>query len=58
MINFLRKIFRPHPASLDAVIERQFKANKGVFKDLRDYDAGKKDISTTNIEKLIGDLHQ
>jgi hypothetical protein len=38
------------------VAERQLEENMSVIKSLRDYDQGKKDISTTNIERRLPDI--
>jgi len=39
------------------VAERQLNRHRDVIESLRDYDAGKKDIRTTNVKQRLQDLH-
>lgn len=41
---------------LKSVAEKELKENIEVFESLRDYDQGKKDISTSKIERNLRDL--
>jgi len=36
--------------------KEELESNRAVFESLRDYDEGKKDISTTNVKKHLGGL--
>ena len=38
------------------VAEKQLKENRAIIESLRDYDIGKKDISTADIEKRLPDI--
>ncbi len=39
-----------------AVAEKEMNANKAVLESLRDYDQGKKDISTADVKKHLRDI--
>jgi hypothetical protein len=41
---------------LQKVAEKQLKENFGVIKSLRDYDEGKKDISTAELERRMPNI--
>ncbi len=38
------------------VVEKQLEKNRGVIESLRDYDEGKKDISTAEVERRLHDI--
>lgn len=38
------------------VAEQQLKENRAIIESLRDYDIGKKDISTADVEKRLSDI--
>jgi len=40
----------------NSVAKKQLSKNKGVLESLRDYDEGKKKISTTNVRKRMPDI--
>ena len=40
----------------DKVVEKQLKENVHVIESLRDYDIGKKDISTRTLEKRLPNI--
>lgn len=42
--------------NIRTIVKEQLKQNRAVFESLRDYDAGKKEISTTNIRKHLRNL--
>lgn len=48
MFNFFRR-----KKNIDEVVKRKLKENIGVINSLRDYDEGKKDISTTQLEQRL-----
>lgn len=37
-------------------VDKQIEENKSVIESLRDYDEGKKDISTTDVERRLHDI--
>ncbi|QQS20498.1 MAG: hypothetical protein IPL87_02895 [Candidatus Moraniibacteriota bacterium] len=39
-----------------SVLERQFAEKKSILESLRDYDAGKKNISTAHLEKRLSGI--
>lgn len=51
MFNFLRK-----NKKVKDVAKEQLEKNRAVIESLRDYDEGKKDISTTHIKERLRDL--
>lgn len=50
------KFFRKKKNSLEKVAEQKLRENADVIKSLRDYDEGKKDISTRNIERRLPNI--
>jgi hypothetical protein len=48
--------FTKNKKDLKRVAEKQLKKNMSVIQSLRDYDTGKKDISTRNIERNLPDI--
>jgi hypothetical protein len=50
MFRFLQKNKK---ANIEKVAKKQLKKNVRVIESLRDYDQGKKDISTANIERRL-----
>lgn len=51
------KLFkRRKEADIKEVVERQLRKNAQVIESLRDYDAGKKDISTRTAEERLPDI--
>jgi hypothetical protein len=50
IFNFLKKY---RNRNLTKVAEQQLKENAAVITSLRDYDEGKKDISTAHLEKRL-----
>lgn len=38
------------------VAQQQLHANRAVIESLRDYDTGKKNISTRDVERRLGDI--
>ena len=54
MFNFISKRFRRH--DIRKVAQEQLEENRAVLESLRDYDEGKKDISTTTIKQHLGDI--
>jgi len=50
------KFFTTKEKNIKKVAEKQLKKNISVIKSLRDYDEGKKDISTTNIERRLPNI--
>ena len=51
MFNFFKK--KKNKKNFKVVAEKQLKENREVLKSLRDYDEGKKEISTTNVRKHL-----
>jgi hypothetical protein len=43
---------------LKKVMNRELRENREVLESLRDYDAGKKDISTRDIERRVRDIQR
>lgn len=61
MFGFFRKKNKPSQQShsggeLQEVTEKQLKENMPAIESLRDYDTGKKDISTSDIERRLPDI--
>lgn len=52
MWNFLTK----KRGSVKTIARDELNKNRAILESLRDYDAGKKDISTTNVRKHLRDL--
>lgn len=52
MFSFLKK----KNTDIRKVAEKQLSENVLVIKSLRDYDTGKKDISTADIERRMSDI--
>lgn len=48
--------FKNSEKDFKKVVEKQLKNNARVIESLRDYDLGKKEISTSNVEKRLPDL--
>jgi len=42
----------------DAVVEEQLAENISVLESLRDYDEGKKEISTDNVKARLSDMRE
>ena len=53
MFNFLKK---KDEIDINKVAEKQLEENVSIIKSLRDYDEGKKDISTADIEKRLPNI--
>lgn len=51
MFNFLRK--KPEKEGIVGVAKQQLKENRAIIESLRDYDTGKKDISTRDVERRL-----
>ena len=49
-------IFRKKEKSLQQVAEKELKQNIRVIESLRDYDEGKKDISTSSLERRLRNI--
>lgn len=57
MMTYIKNLFRKKDSSdIKEVAEKQLQENIGVIKSLRDYDEGRKEISTTNIETRLPDI--
>jgi hypothetical protein len=57
MTNFWKKLFgNKNTDTVTQVAKKQLEENIGVIKSLRDYDEGKKDISTADIERRVPNL--
>ena len=41
---------------IKVIAKQQLDENRGVFESLKEYDEGKKDISTTNVKSHLRDL--
>lgn len=54
MFNFIKKISNRN--SFEKIAEKQLDKNISIIKSLKDYDEGKKDISTIDIEKRLPDI--
>jgi len=54
MFGFLFK--KKEKKDIKKVAEKQLEENKAVIESLRDYDTGKKDISTGDIERRLPDI--
>lgn len=52
MFGFLKK----KKDSIKKVAEKQLEENKEVIESLRDYDEGKKDIQTRDLERRLPDI--
>ena len=48
MFNFLK---RKKNKNIEEIAKQELEENRGVFESFRDYDEGKKDISTDNVEE-------
>ena len=56
MKTLLDKIFHTKKTEFERVAEKQLRENKEVIESLRDYDAGKKEISTRKIERRLPNI--
>lgn len=58
MMNKILKFWKSNKdkKNIKAVTEKQLSKNMDVIKSLRDYDEGKKDISTNNIRRYLPDI--
>ncbi|MEK7463603.1 MAG: hypothetical protein AAB610_00565 [Patescibacteria group bacterium] len=54
IFNFLK--FKNKKVDISKVIEKQLQENIEVIKSLRDYDEGKKDISTADLERRLPNI--
>jgi hypothetical protein len=54
MLNFLRKKAKKN--KVIEVAQQQLEENRAIIESLRDYDIGKKDISTRNVERRLPDI--
>ena len=50
------RFWRKGNKTISEVTEKQLKKNERVIKSLRDHDEGKKDISTTAVERRLPDI--
>ena len=55
-ISSLLNKFRNKKTRIEKVAEQQLKKNVHVIESLRDYDTGKKDISTRDLERRMPDI--
>lgn len=51
MFSFFKK--KEEKKDVQQVAKKQLKANEAVFQSLRDYDEGKKEISTTDVKRHL-----
>ena len=56
MFSILRWMKGEHNAEIMRVAKKQLAQNREVLESLRDYDAGKKDIPTTDVERRLQHL--
>ena len=58
MFEFLRKkVLKNKPQNeVLKVAEKQLEENRATIESLRDYDTGKKTISTANVERRVRDI--
>lgn len=58
MIVNMKKLFilKSNEKDFEKVVERQLKDNARTIESLRDYSLGKKEISTSNIERRLPNL--
>ncbi len=56
MKNFFKKYLINSKESIKEVAEKQLEKNATIIKSLRDYDEGKKDISTSDLERRLPDI--
>jgi hypothetical protein len=54
MFNFFKR--KQKPVDIKEIIEKQIDKNMDVLTSLRDYDQGKKDISTAELERSMPDI--
>jgi hypothetical protein len=54
MLDFLRKTVRKN--KIAKVAEQQLQENRAAIESLRDYDIGKKDISTRDVERRLPNI--
>ena len=54
MFGFLRK--KAEKDEIIKVAEQQLEKNRAIIESLRDYDTGKKDISTRDVERRLRDI--
>ncbi len=58
MIKFWTWGKKENSNSIEKLAKEELKQNRAVFESLRDYDEGKKEISTTNVKKHLRDLQR
>lgn len=51
MLNFLKR--KKNKKNFNSVAKKQLRENREVLKSLREYDEGKKEISTANVRKHL-----
>lgn len=56
IMKFLTSFFSKNKNDFEKVVEKQLRDNVRVIESLRDYDIGKKDISTRNLEKRLPNI--
>ena len=54
--NWNKKRTSPQPAAISELAKKQLDDNREIFNSLKEYDEGKKDISTTNVKRHLRDL--
>lgn len=54
MFNFLKQ--KNNDRRFKAIAKKQLRANKDVLRSLRDYDEGKKKISTVNVKRHLSNI--
>ena len=52
----MSSVFKKKNKDIKKVAEKQLRENISSMISLRDYDTGKKDISTTDIERRLSDI--
>jgi hypothetical protein len=55
-MNFWKKLFTKNKEEVKEVAREQLIKNAEVIQSLKDYDEGKKDISTTELEKRLPNI--